>query len=122
MKQRGFTLVEVLVVIVVLAILLTIGAIGYQSWRRDAIRTSIETDLKSAAQAMEQYRTFNNTYPPGGQNAQIPNYKGGPINIVYIQTPGSDMSYFCLEGSNGPTGNVKMRLHSRDGLSDGACQ
>lgn len=121
MTEKGFTLVEMMVAIVVLAILVTVGAIGYQSWRHDAIRMSIETDLKSAAQAMEQYRTFHNAYPPGGENVEIPNYNGGPINIVYIQTPDSETDHFCLEASDGPTGSFKMRLHSRDGLAEGAC-
>ena len=52
--KRGFTIIEVLVMISVIAILTTIGIISYGNWRQKSLRDAITADLKSAAQAMEQ--------------------------------------------------------------------
>ena len=59
--KRGFTIIEVLVMISVIAILTTIGIISYGNWRQKSLRDAITADLKSAAQAMEQYRNFHNS-------------------------------------------------------------
>ena len=52
--NRGFTVVELLVVIVVIGILATLTMFGYQRWRQDTVRTAISADLQAAAQAMTQ--------------------------------------------------------------------
>lgn len=107
MKQRGFTIVEIMVVIVVIAILSAFVTLSYRAWREDSIKTAIRADLRSAAQAMEQYRNFNNAYPDisSGDN-KIPNYNGGPVR-VYIQTV--DRKSYCLEAERG---NYKMHIKS----------
>lgn len=121
MKQRGFTIVELIVVIVVIAILATLATLAYSRMREDAIRSAVETDLKTAAQAMEQYRNFHNTYPSVSSGSDIPNYKGGPINVVYVQnTEGRED--FCIEAANGPTGGVKMSYSRKEGITDKECK
>ena len=63
MKKNGFTVVELMIVIVVIAILTGIAIFGYASWRSDTIETALSSDLSSAASAMKQELNLNNTYP-----------------------------------------------------------
>jgi len=69
-KSRGFTIVELLIVIVVIAILAAISIVAYngiQSRARDAQRTQ---DMASIMKAMELYYIDNGKYPPsGGQDS-----------------------------------------------------
>ena len=62
-KQRGFTIVELLVVIVVIAILVALtlpNLFGLQRRARDDTR---KNDLKNVQQALETYFNDNNNYP-----------------------------------------------------------
>ena len=62
-KQTGFTIVELLIVIVVIAILAAITIVafnGIQGRARDSQRVQ---DLKSIVKALELYKTANGSYP-----------------------------------------------------------
>jgi len=63
MRNRGFTIVELLIVIVVIAILAAISIVAYngiQSRARDAGRIQ---KVKDIAKAIELYKIDNGTYP-----------------------------------------------------------
>ncbi|AHB42067.1 PilE-like protein [Candidatus Saccharibacteria bacterium RAAC3_TM7_1] len=63
MKHRGFTIVELLIVIVVIAILAAITVVAYngiQQRARDAQRLQ---DITSIAKALELYKIQNSSYP-----------------------------------------------------------
>lgn len=62
-KQKGFTIVELLIVIVVIAILAAITIVAYngiQGRARDSQRVS---DLKTIVKALEIYKANNGSYP-----------------------------------------------------------
>lgn len=62
--KRGFTIVELLIVIVVIAILAAISVVAYngvQTRARDNVRKS---DLATIAKALDLYLTDNGEYPP----------------------------------------------------------
>ena len=63
MNKRGFTLVEILTVVAILAILVSASIVGYGAWRQRAAQTELVSDLRAAAAAMTAYRTFYNGYP-----------------------------------------------------------
>lgn len=65
-RQRGFTIVELLIVIVVIGILAAITIVAYngvQQRARDVTRTS---DISSIQKALELYRVDNGVYPSVG--------------------------------------------------------
>ena len=85
--KNGFTIVELLIVIVVIAILAAISIVAYngiQARARDSQRTQ---DMASIMKALELYKIDNGAYPPsGGQDspntsADVPS--GYPSSSAY---------------------------------------
>lgn len=68
-KQSGFTLVELLIVIVVIAILASISVVAYSGIQDRAKRTSLATTLGAYQKGMELYRATHGTYPALGSGA-----------------------------------------------------
>lgn len=61
--KRGFTIVELLVVIVVIAILASITVVSFNSVVDRSRKTSIKTDLSKVYKSIALYNTYNNAYP-----------------------------------------------------------
>lgn len=60
--HRGFTLIELMIVVAVVAILAAIAVPSYQDSVRKGRRGQAKADLVDVAQQAERYRTVNNTY------------------------------------------------------------
>ena len=68
-KSAGFTIVELLIVIVVIGILAAITIVsfnGIQSRARDTARVS---DMRAIGKSIEVYKTFNGSLPPRGPSS-----------------------------------------------------
>ena len=63
LKQTGFTIVELLIVIVVIGILAAITIVSYSGIQTRAKNTQIAAAMDAYEKALRQYKTFNNTYP-----------------------------------------------------------
>lgn len=59
----GFTIVELLIVIVVIAILAMISIVAYNGIQARAYKTTIQSDISSNAKKLEEYRILNGEYP-----------------------------------------------------------
>lgn len=75
-SKNGFTLVELLVVITVIAVLATVGVVTYSGVQRTARDSRRMEDLREAQKALEQYYATNGSYPIQGGTA------GGVLNNV----------------------------------------
>jgi len=62
LKQKGFTLIELMIVVAIIAILGAIAFPSYQDQVRKTRRASAKADLMELASYMERYFTENNTY------------------------------------------------------------
>ncbi len=68
-KQVGFTLVELMVVIVILGILLSLGVVKFASARDRARQASTKTNMHAFRTVVEVYAThYNGLYPDSVQN------------------------------------------------------
>ncbi|MDC9725490.1 MAG: type IV pilin protein [Gammaproteobacteria bacterium] len=61
-KNRGFTLIELMIVVAIVGILSAIAYPSYQSALRDSRRVTAEGDLIELASFMERHYTVNSTY------------------------------------------------------------
>ena len=65
-KQKGFTIVELLIVVVVIAILAAITIVAYNGIQERANFASAQSNLKSINTAVQSYHAVNGTYPATG--------------------------------------------------------
>ena len=94
--KKGFTLVELLVVMAIIAILATVIIGGFRSSQmrgRDAQRKS---DLKQVANALEIFFTDYGKYPPAS----------GVAIAACSYNPGTGAGSACLWGSRTSTGTI----------------
>lgn len=63
LRSFGFTLVELLIIIIVIGILATITIVSYSEVQRRAAESSVKSDLQNAAAQLEKDRARDGTYP-----------------------------------------------------------
>lgn len=64
-KKTGFTLIELMVVIVIIGILATLGLVAFQNAMKRSRNTKKIGDAKDFATAQEQYKALNGSYVTG---------------------------------------------------------
>lgn len=79
-QQRGFTIVEVLVVIAVLSILIAVGSYGFTKMRERAYDAKVETVLNEVEKAISLYRSKHGSIPPLTFNTAFL-FSGGPQTL-----------------------------------------
>lgn len=110
--QKGFTIVELLIVIVVIGILAAITIVAFNGVQNRGYDTSIKSDLKNIGQKYELYRVDNDSYPFGsllndgtafrldvGRNAYDMTSSYQLINCTSTTTVGSDYAVLATSKS-----------------------
>ncbi len=92
--SRGFTVVELLVVIVVIGVLSGITVMAYGAWRDDTDKTVLESDLRGAATVMKQRLTSDGTYPSVLSSDDFKRGDGVTINVR-----SANKKFYCLEAT-----------------------
>src|SRR4030067_2442953 len=62
-KEKGFTLVELMVVIIILAVLTAIAVPSYMALRNRARTAAAQSEMKNIATALELYNADEDAYP-----------------------------------------------------------
>lgn len=75
-KPGGFTLIELMIAVAIVAILMAIAIPSYQTQVRKSRRTSAKTALLDVASREEKYYATNNTYPAALSSVGYTNVDG----------------------------------------------
>jgi prepilin-type N-terminal cleavage/methylation domain-containing protein len=99
--SHGFTIVELLIVIVVIGILAAITIVAYNGIQGRAKVAAMQSNLQQAAKKLETYKVANNDfYPPDLATAGIT----APNGTTYNYQPAADYRSYLMSGTaNGMT-------------------
>lgn len=114
-RQNGFTIVELLIVVVVIAILAAITIVSYNGITNQAKNSAILADGRSISIAIERYRATKATYPicAGGDGASCTLASLGSTLIPDYTSKLPDNTtrpymYVATEGSAGPAWSIRV--------------
>ena len=92
--REGFTIVELLIVVVIIAILAAITIVAYNGIQKRAQAAAISTALNQASKKIRMYQVDNGTFPATLANAGI-----SDADVTY-QFAGTTNTY-CITGTQG---------------------
>ena len=111
--SKGFTLIEVLLVIAIIGLLAVIGIPQFIHYRSQAVDAQLKSDLRNAAVAVESYFTKNSVYPASVAEIQGYGFKATDgvtvtLNVLSPNTftitaakPGGSQPSFTLSSTTG---------------------
>ncbi len=116
-RRSGFTIVELLIVIVVIAILAAISVVAYNSIQTRARNTVLQSDLRNAATQLGADNATDGYYPSGSVV---------PSNLVTSDTNSfqytSDGANYCLTATSSVPDAGTYHIGSATGtVQEGAC-
>lgn len=98
--RRGFTIVELLIVIVVIAILAAITILAYSGLQQRAHVAVIQSDTRNAAVQLESDNINNGTYPASAAAANGGAGLKASAGTTYQYTYTSASNSYCLTSTN----------------------
>jgi type IV pilus assembly protein PilE len=96
-RHRGFTLIELMIVIVVLSIITVVAVASYGSSAVKARRGAAEACLMEAAQFMERHYTINMTYAGANPNLACSAEQADFYNFGFVGVP--DATSYTLQAT-----------------------
>jgi type II secretory pathway pseudopilin PulG len=104
-KQSGFTIVELLIIVIVIGILAVIVIVAYNGITKQAYYSRSQSELASIGKAIQIFYTYNGRYPVDvsrGIPAEITPYlNGSSDNWPTAPWPNSVYDYDYFTGSDG---------------------
>jgi len=125
-NKQGFTLIELIVVVVILGLLATIVAPKFLDKPSQAKRIVAKTNIESIKSALELYKLDNGVYPTTNQGLDalvikptgVDNWKaGGYISKLPTDPWGRDFQYL-QPGENGAYDIFSYGLDNQEGGTD----
>lgn len=107
-KRAGFTIVELLIVIVIIGILAAITVVAFNGIQNRSYNTAVQSDLNSFAKKMGLYQAENGSYPLALSITMDIKFSRSAYNTNLNNL------YYCAD----PSGlNYSMTAQSKSGIS-----
>ncbi len=120
-NKNGFTIVEVSVVIVVIAILSAIVIVGYGAWRNSISGKQVQSDLNGVQSGMEGERNFeDNGYPTFADGTEFDSSSNifAPSDDVTITYMSGDADSYCIEAKSKVNPAISYFITSANGVKE----
>ena len=115
-KEKGFTFIELLVVVTISALLMAAATVGYTSISRRSRDTRRRTDMETIRAALELYRSEIGSYPPSvTEGGSIES--GGTNYLNPVPSDPKEGSYVYTSGASNMTYTLTCTLESEDDCS-----
>lgn len=118
-SRTGFTIVELLIVIVVIAILAAIAIVAYNGLQSRAVESSMKSELGSASKKVELEYVTTNTYPADAASADSGQglKSSSGTTLTYILRPYGA----CISASNPKTSKTFVVKSNAPTVQEGNC-
>jgi len=102
-EQKGFTIVELLIVIVVIGILAAITIVAFNGVQKRAQFVSVQSEVVNALKKVEIYNLDNSRYPTSITDCPTP----AATNLCLTPSSGSTYSYSANNAINPQTYEIR---------------
>lgn len=105
-KKRGFTIVELLIVVVVIGILASIVVVAYNGVTKQAGDAAVRNDLSQVAKKLEIYKAQNGRYPTSKEQLEAAQLRINRSIYRLTNTDGTPRNnfYYIVANSSHPDG------------------
>lgn len=104
--DNGFTIVELLIVIVVIGILAAITIVAYNGVQSKARFSKMQSEVKSLQRYIETYNATNGSYPTTGGNWKYQRQDGNAFIPGLVPAVASSLPSITDGPTGGPTNNT----------------
>jgi len=114
-NSKGFTIVELLIVVVVIAILAAVTTIAYNGVQRNAIEATLKTDAQQGATTIAAVNAESGEYPLDLSQSGFKVSKGNDYQYS------SDTKEFCLTVISPKMGGISYYVKNNGPVTKGSC-
>lgn len=113
-NKSGFTIVELIIVVTVIAILAAAIIIGFNGITSGAREAALRTDLKQGASELAQINLKSGSFPASADNLPT----SGDTNLLYKKTEDG----YCLSATSKSQPSLSFRIKEDEKITEGVCE